>query len=45
MWALVREKLQKSNSVVDNFLMLARQMMGRLDRKELEVWYITVWSI
>lgn len=45
MWALVRGKLQKSNSAADNFLMLARQMMGRLDRKELEVWYITVWSI
>ena len=39
-WALVRGKLQKSNSAADNFLMLARQMMGRLDRKELEVWSI-----
>ena len=45
MWALVRGKLRKNNSVADNFLMLAQQMMGRLDRKELEVWSITAWSI
>lgn len=44
-WALVRGQLQKSNSTIVNFLMLARQMMERLDRKELEVWSITAWSI
>ncbi|XP_075640643.1 uncharacterized protein LOC142612431 [Castanea sativa] len=44
-WALVRGKLQKSNSATVNFLMLARQMMERLDKKELEVWSITAWSI
>lgn len=43
--ALVRGKLQKSNSAANNFLMLARQMMGRLDKKELEVWSIIAWSI
>ena len=45
MWALVRGKSQKSNSAANNFLMLARQMMGSLDKKELEVWSIIAWSI
>ena len=31
--------------MANNFLMLARQMMGRLDRKALKVWSITAWSI
>ena len=44
-WALVWGKLQKSNSVAENFFMLARHMIQSLDRKELELWAITSWSL
>ena len=43
--ALVWGKLQKSNSVAENFFMLARHMVQSLDRKELELWAITSWSL
>ncbi|KAK9998079.1 hypothetical protein SO802_017682 [Lithocarpus litseifolius] len=41
MWALAWGRLQKSNSVVDNFFELARQMKDRLSRKDLELWEMT----
>ena len=44
-WAVVRGKLQKSSSMAENFFMLARHMMERLDRKELELWSMTSWSL
>ena len=44
-WALVRGKLQKSSSLAENFFMLARHMIQRLDRKELERWAITLWCL
>ena len=42
---MVWGKLQKSNSVAENFFMLARHMVQSLDRKEHELWAITSWSL
>ncbi|KAK9995685.1 hypothetical protein SO802_020371 [Lithocarpus litseifolius] len=44
-WALVRGKLQKSNFVTEEFFMLARHMVHRLGRNDLEPWAITSWSL
>ncbi|KAK9993090.1 hypothetical protein SO802_022793 [Lithocarpus litseifolius] len=44
-WSLVRGKIQKSNSIASCFHLLTRQMIGRLPKKELEVWAMISWSL
>lgn len=44
-WALVRGKIHKSSSEAPCFYLLARQMLDRLPKKEMEVWAMTAWSL
>ena len=44
-WALVKGKMQKWSSKVEDFYILVRELMGVLTTKELEVWAIVSWSI
>ena len=44
-WALVKGKMQKRSSEVEDFYILVRELMGVLTTKELEVWAIVSWSI
>ena len=44
-WSHVPGKIQKSNSIASCFHLLTRQMIGRLPKKELEVWAIISWSL
>ena len=44
-WALVRGKIQKSNSEAPCFYLLARQMLDRLPKKEMETQAMTAWSL
>ena len=43
--ALVKGKMQKWSSKVEDFYILVRELMGVLTTKELEVWAIVSWSI
>uniref|UniRef100_A0A7N2LR74 Uncharacterized protein n=1 Tax=Quercus lobata TaxID=97700 RepID=A0A7N2LR74_QUELO len=43
--ALVRGKLQKCGAAASNFHLLARQMVAKLTRPELELWATVSWSI
>ena len=44
-WSHVPGKIQKSNSIASCFHLLTRQMIGRLPKKELEVWAMISWSL
>ena len=44
-WALVHGKLQKCDSSAHNFLSLARALVEKLSRKDLETWAMVAWSI
>ena len=44
-WALVKGKLQKSDSSTRTFFSLAQSLKGRLSRKEFELWAMVTWSI
>ena len=43
--ALVRGKIQKTNSLTTNFFLLMRQMLERLSSKEFELWAMVTWSL
>ena len=44
-WALVKGKLQKSDSSARAFFNLAQTLKERLSRKEFELWAMVEWSI
>ena len=44
-WALVKGKMQKRSSEVEDFYILVRELIGVLTTKELEVWATVSWSI
>ena len=44
-WVLVKGKMQKRSSKVEEFYILVRELMGVLTTKELEAWTIISWSI
>ena len=44
-WALVRGKLQKCVSSAHDFLSLARTLVEKLSKKDLETWAMVAWSI
>ena len=44
-WALVQGKLQKCDSLALDFLSLARTLVEKLSREELDTWAMVAWSI
>ena len=44
-WAMVAGKLQKRNSVAEDFYSLVRELMDVLTSNEMEVWAIVSWAI
>ena len=44
-WALVHGKLQKCVSSAHDFLSLARTLVEKLSKKDLETWAMVAWSI
>ena len=44
-WALVKGKLQKCDSLARTFFSLAQSLKERLSRKEFELWATVAWSI
>lgn len=44
-WAMVRGKLQKRSSAVEEFYSLVRELMNVLTIEEMEVWAIVSWVI
>ena len=44
-WAMVAGKLQKRNSVAEDFYSLVRELMAVLTSNEVEVWAIVSWAI
>lgn len=44
-WAMVAGKLQKRNSVAEDFYSLVRELMAVLTSNEMEVWAIVSWAI
>ena len=44
-WALVKGKLQKSDSLARAFFNLAQTLKERLSRKEFKLWAMVAWSI
>ena len=44
-WVLVKGKMQKRISKMEDFYILVRELMGVLTTKELEAWTIISWSI
>ena len=43
-WALVKGKLEKSDSSARTFFNLAQSLKGRLSRKDFELWAMVTWS-
>lgn len=44
-WALVCGRLQKCDSSAQTFLSLARTLVEKLPRRDLETWFMVTWSI
>ena len=45
LWALVKGKLQKSDSSARTFFSLAQYLKSRLSHKDFELWAMVTWSI